>query len=227
MKVSREIIDHVFSFVPTLARGGFLSSLNLEPLESDRQQMLLWSTIFKDDKWLAEVTEKDTAKLVLIGSQLSQVSSSEKKRERKDIFMTLCLLGGTGKIPNWELFESSLNEHTYDHSLDEIRFVSGIKLNVQNLSEPFLSILRKNPEQRQTPIVIISHEGISKIISFGKRKSYVQYSFYGGARIRDLSDSGMQTIGKSGWVLELHDNGDKWTVILSPIFYALRHLLRV
>jgi hypothetical protein len=218
-----KMIDYIFSFLPSPGRGGFLSSL--KPWNSDRQQRLLWSTIFKNDQWLAEVTEKDTAKLVLIGSQLSEAPPREKKQG--PIFMTLCLLGGTGKIPTWELFESSLHEHTYYRQSDEIHFASGITLNVQNLSDPYLSILREHPENRQTPFLIISREGIRKIISFDNGKSCVQYSFYGGDRIKHLSFSDMQELRKSGWVLKLRDNGVKWTVTLSPMFYDLRHMLRV
>jgi hypothetical protein len=53
----------------------------------------------KNNQWLAEVTEKDTAKLLLIGSQLSQWS----QKKRGPIFMTLGLLGGTGKVPTRQL----------------------------------------------------------------------------------------------------------------------------
>jgi hypothetical protein len=222
MKFPREIIDHISSFIPTLSRGRFLSSLNLKPDKSGRRQILLWSIIFKNDQWLAEVTEKDTATLVLIGSQLRQVSSQEKNQ---GCYMTLCLLGGTGKIPNWELFESSLHEHTYDRSSDEVHFASGITLNVQNLSESYLPVLRKHPIQRQTPTVIISRDGIGQIIAFEKEKPRVQYSFYGGSCIRNLSFSNIQEAGGI-WLLELRDNGVRWTVILTSQFYSFRHQLK-
>lgn len=227
MRFPREVIDRICSFLPTLSRGAFLSGLNLQPWESDRQQMLLWSSIFKNDQWLTEVTEKDTGKLVLIGSQLREVSSREREQGRKEYFMTLCLLGGTGKIPTWEIFKSSLHEHTYDRSSDEIRFASGIRLNVQNLSEHYLSVLRKDPEERQTPFLMISNEGIRRIISFRRGKPYVQYSFYGGSCIQDLSFSDMTETGGPLWLLKLHDNGVRWTVILTSIYYGLRHLVAV
>jgi hypothetical protein len=227
MKFPREVIDRISSFLPPRSRVAFLSSLNLQPWESDRQRMLLWSTIFKNDQWLAEVTEKDTAELVLIGSQLREVSSREREQGRKEYFMTLCLLGGTGKIPTWELFESSLHEHTYDRSSDEIRFASGITLNVQNLSESYLSVLQNDPEVRQTPCLIISNEGIRRIISFRRGKPYVQYSFYGGSCIQDLSFSNMTEVGGVLWQLKLHDNGVRWTVILASMFYGFRHQLAV
>jgi hypothetical protein len=67
MKFPRDVIDYIYSFLPTLSRGRFLPSLTLEPYESDREQILLWSTIFKNEQWLAEVTE-NTAKSGLIGS---------------------------------------------------------------------------------------------------------------------------------------------------------------
>jgi hypothetical protein len=64
MKFPRDVIDYIYSFLPTMP---FLPSLTLEPYELDREQILLWSTIFKNEQWLAEVTE-NTAKSGLIGS---------------------------------------------------------------------------------------------------------------------------------------------------------------
>lgn len=78
MKLPRELIDRVSSFIPILNRGSFLSTLSMKPWESDRQQMSLWTMIFKNDHWLTEVTEKNNARLVIIGAQLSQVSSDSK-----------------------------------------------------------------------------------------------------------------------------------------------------
>jgi hypothetical protein len=229
MKLPREVIGHISSFIPTLPRGRFLSRLNLKPYESSREQILLWSAIFKNEQWLEEVTEKDTAKLVLVGSRLRQVSAQKKIQgceDYEDCYMTLCLLGGTGKIPNWELFKSSLHEHTYDLDSDKLRFTSRITLNIQNLSESYLSILRKHPERRQTPTVIISQEGIREIISFEKGKPCVQYSFYGGSCIQDLSSSNMQELGGYGWLLKLRDNGVRWTVILMSAFLGVKDLLK-
>ena len=113
---------------------------------------------FKNDHWLTEVAEKNNARLVIIGPQLSQVSSANKQEGCENEYMTLCLLDGTERIPSWELFESSLHEHTYNPSSNDIHFPSGITLNVHNLSEPYLSSLRKDPELRKSPTLIISDE---------------------------------------------------------------------
>lgn len=67
MKFRREVLDYILFFVPPLSRVGILSSLSMEPWESDRQQSLLWSKVFKNDRWLEEVTDAHT-RLVLIGS---------------------------------------------------------------------------------------------------------------------------------------------------------------
>jgi hypothetical protein len=93
-------------------------------------------------------------------------------------------------------------------------------------NSPYLSILRKHPERRQTPTVIISQEWIREIISFEKGKPCVQYSFYGGSCIQDLSSSNTQELGGYGWLLKLRDNGVRWTVILMSAFLGVKDLLK-
>lgn len=129
--------------------------------------------------------------------------------------MALCLLDDTERIPSWELFASSLREHTYDPSSNDIRFSFGITLNVHNLSEPYLSELREDPELRESPDLVISHKGIRKIILFRKSKPRTQYSFYGGSTIQDISGPDLRELVKGRmWILNLRDGHAKSTVFL-------------
>lgn len=86
--------------------------------------------------------------------------------------MILVFLDGMGEIPTWELFMSCINEHTYDTLSNEIPFTSGFILNVRNLSEPYLTSLRNDPELRRLFTIIISLERMRGIVSCHKGKLF-------------------------------------------------------
>ncbi|PYH64022.1 uncharacterized protein BO88DRAFT_419878 [Aspergillus vadensis CBS 113365] len=224
MKFPREVLDRILFFVPPLSRVGILSSLDMEPWESDRQQSLLWSRIFKNDRWLEEVADAH-ARLVLIGSKLSQMISNTKHGGCENQYMALVLLDGTGEIPTWELFRSCLNEHTYDTSSNEIRFTSGFTLNVHNLSEPYLTSLRKDPELRRSPTIIISPERMREIVSCHRGKPFTQYAFYRDRYIQDIDSSRITDVRGVVWIFKLRDHDVTSTVLVMSLHYGLRHLM--
>lgn len=214
MKFPREVLDRVSFFTPTLSRDNLFDSLRLRPWKSDRQQMSLWSNIFRNDEWLEEVTDKGHARLVLIGPQLSQVVP----RSEQECYMTLCLLDGTGNIPPWELFESSLHEHTYEVSSREIHFTSGIILNVHSL---YPHTLRNDQELRELALIMTSPERMKQICSSHKGKPRTQYSFYGRGYIQNLSFSNITEIGGRVCEFVLRDDGIASTVIVTSMCYNL------
>ncbi|KAL4887977.1 hypothetical protein BDV59DRAFT_211587 [Aspergillus ambiguus] len=225
MKLPREMIDRILFFTPTLPRGALLSTLGLKPRNLDGQQILLWSTIFKDDQWLKKVTEEEKARLVLIGPQLNQVACNEQGTYGSN-YMILCLLDGTGNIPAWEVSKSSLHQHTYDPSSKEIRFTSGIRLNVHNLSDPYLTALRKEAQLRNNPSLIISDERMKEVVSFHKGKPRTQYSFYGKGYIQDLSASNIINAERI-WTFELRDHDVISTVLLTSRLHSFRHVIGI
>jgi hypothetical protein len=75
--LAREIVDHICQYTPPVSSANLLRALNLQPRESQKQHIALWSAIFKTDKWLLEIINDIGAKPVLLG-QLDKISFQDR-----------------------------------------------------------------------------------------------------------------------------------------------------
>lgn len=110
--LTRELIDHIVSFIhPVFEKERILSILH-EPLHTaDKSQFSLWSTIFKSDKWLKKMEESKITPL-LIGSQLELVGKHDRNDESEPVYIGLLCPTETKNKQCLGLFMRCLQEHT-------------------------------------------------------------------------------------------------------------------
>lgn len=214
-----EILYRIIFFTLTLFRTGLSPSSGTKLCKRETKQISIWSRIFKNDQWLKEV-KKDHARLVLIGPQLGAIAFSNERGSCENQYMTLFLLDGTRNVPAWELFSRCLHDHAYDVLSNEIRFPSGITLNVHNLRNPYLASIHEDSELRHPPTLLVSSERMDDIVSCHEEKSFTQYSFYGSEHIQDLTLPNITKAGGDIWEIELCDRGVK-----SKVFIRIANVL--
>lgn len=198
-KLPRELLDHIISYISIISHHNVLSYLRYEPWKSDKSRILLWSSIFKSDVWLQSMVEEHNARLVLVGSQLRELSG------KKYIILYICnTIRAHPKT--WNLFRKCLQNHTVMPNADII-FSSGITLNVQGL------LIHHSP-----PSVLFEKQTQEEGFSFREGKPVIQYSFYETSHIQDLKPRDISIEQGWRWWLQLSDNG-----IVSPVSYRSKH----
>ncbi|KAJ6016533.1 hypothetical protein N7540_011124 [Penicillium herquei] len=162
----RELLDHVISFTSIFSWPNILSISNREPCESEKLAMSLWSALFKSDRWLERMVQEYNAEPVLVGSDLDSHSQGTY------LILHVCAAKeGSSYMRMWKTFTDCLQEHTITNA--EVRFNSGITLNVQEL------LLNRLDGSVQVP-------SAKTIFNFQEGNPKIQYSFYKGPRVRDL-----------------------------------------
>jgi hypothetical protein len=170
----RELLDHVSRHISVISHGNFLSAFGQEPWESDRSRILLWTSIFKSDKWVQNMVKEHNAQPVLIGSHLHELPSETY------IILYLCNPRKNNsdiQIPaeSWKLFRECLCNHSVLPEGD-IVLVSGIILNIQSVLLSCKSSSVSLPRHRQ-----------HKITRLPEGMPVLQYSIYETSHIQILN----------------------------------------
>jgi hypothetical protein len=172
-RLPRELLDHILSYTSIVSHGNFLSYLGYGHWKSN-SRILLWSSNFKSDVWLQLMVEKHKAKVVLVGSQLHELSGKQY------IILYICHTDPFSTLRecaySWNLFRVCLHEHSVISNA-EIVFSSGIILNPQCLLDDF-SMFSSVSLLKQT---------MDGPFMFRNEKPVLQYSFYKTYHIQDLS----------------------------------------
>ena len=121
-KLAQELVDRIFRYLP--ARS-IITASNVLKLKHDPHHasyIEIWASIFKDETWLRKAIAYNVNPL-LLGSDLVN-----------DSYMFLVAQDNTGDLQLWEqnqtAFLGSLQEHTFDEKTQEVKFRSGLVLNV-------------------------------------------------------------------------------------------------
>ncbi|KKZ59233.1 hypothetical protein EMCG_05416 [[Emmonsia] crescens] len=103
----------------------------------------VWSLIFKDQKWLSVAMIEFGLNPVLIGSNLDAYYD---QRDPTHGYMALAFRDYTGDLRYMRaLFFNSLHKHTFNKNTLEVKFQSGITLNVSDSLLSDMSIIVKPP----------------------------------------------------------------------------------
>jgi hypothetical protein len=156
----KEIWDNILVYLQSIPAQTAMETHGLHPLKSAKHHVL-WGSIFKSEEWLQKMAEMRGTPF-LFGPQLDQVGLS---KERKEIYMTLhCGRETVDPDYHLDLFLKCLHPHHCDKS--EIKFRSGITLNISEIENP------EGPCQ-------LGPERLMRLLSFEDNGQPVsQYSFY-------------------------------------------------
>lgn len=150
---------------------------------SDEPDSSLWNAIFKSKNWLNRMAQEGVEP-ILLGPKLDGVKPlTEGEPYSGSNYMSIHC-GSETSIPDyyWYTFFTSLHENTYDDHRGEIKFHSGIILNVKEIRIP-------------EDTIILDEKTLRTLFSIEDGELRSQYCFYSpevtGSKISELHPSNL------------------------------------
>ncbi len=177
-----ELAYYILGFVGLLDKYYINKALPSNSLLDEESIKLgrVWAMIFKNSDWL-EKAEKTGLKPSLFGSDLPALYNGEK-RGPAHLALIVSDWSGDARFFKQDLFQS-MNKHTYNEKTFEVRFESGIILNIHDAIKCLEGIMIANPK---------------KHFKQGDRTVFSTVLYYGERTLRNVGSEcigGMEGVG--------------------------------